>query len=205
MLSFLGAAVIAAGCAGSPAKLTPFPPASRPVAAVMDFDYRASATAFSSSAAGMADAVTTALVGTERLKLVERRRLETAFTEMKLAMTGVIDSNTAVEAGKLVGADYVIVGSITNVSVRDEGRTVGFAAKTTRYVNVEAEARMLEVKTGLLVASGRAEGKADGSEKRAFGGKMGALPTAESLVQQALMGLGEKLANSIAANVQPLK
>ena len=193
------------GCASGEKRLAPFPVSARPVAAVMDFEYRASSPTFASSAAGLADSVTAALVRTGRLKLVERRRLEAALSEAKLGLSGIGDARSTAELGRVLGAEYLIVGSITNVSIRDEGRSVGFAAKTTRIVDIQAEARMLETKTGLLVSSGRAAGTASGAEKHAFGGKAGSLPSQESLVHQALEGLGERLAQDLAADLQPAR
>jgi hypothetical protein len=176
--------------------------ADRPVAAVMDFEYRAPDQAYAKSATGLADGVATALVGTGRLKLVERRRIETVIAEAKLGLTGIIDSAKAVEVGKMVGAEYIIVGSVTNVSVRDEWRSLLLLSKTTRYVDVEAEARMFSVREGVLVAGGRAVGKAEGAEKHVLFSRVGEMPSKESLVQAALIGLGESLAHDLAVNIQ---
>lgn len=199
------AGLVFTGCAGAPPRIPPFAMSQRPVAAVMDFDYKASATTFNDSAGGLAESVTDALTKSGRFRLVERSRVQALASEAALGMTGMIDPETAVKAGRMVGANYIIVGSVANVSVRDEWRSLLILEKTTRFADVEAEVRMIDVASGLLVASGRAVGRANGAEKHAFFARAGVIPSAESLVQKALQGLGEKLARDLAAGVEPLK
>jgi len=194
-------AVAVTGCA---AGVRPFPMSQRPIAAVMEFDYRGPDKEFASTAAGLADTVVNGLVKSGRLRLVERRKLQAAMGEAALSLTGVVDPDKAVEVGKLLGANYIIVGSVTSVSVRDEGRSAVVATKTTRTAEVMAEARMLEVATGLLIATGVARGEAEGAEKHLMGASTGVLPEKRALVQQAMMGLGDKLAAELADSIQPL-
>jgi len=208
-IAVLPAAMLAVGllwgCSGMPSKPSAYPLDQRPVAAVMDFEYRASTTDFRDSALGLAESVAAALAETGRLKLVERGRLKTVMGEAALGLTGAVDAATAAKTGQMVGASYMILGSITRVSVRDEWRSVKIAEKTDRIVEVEAEARLIEVATGLIVASSRAVNKVTGSEKHAFGGKIGVIPSGDSLVQQAMIGMGQKLAYELAAVIPPVK
>jgi len=196
-------AALAAGCAGG--GIRPFPMSQRPVAAVMEFDYRGPDLEFSSSAAGLADTLVNGLVKSGRLRLVERRKLQAAMQEVALSMSGAVDPDKAVEVGKLLAANYIIVGSVTVVSVLDERSSAVVATRTTRTARVMAEARMLEVSTGLLVATGVARGEAEGSEKKALGASTGALPDRTALVHQAMIGLGDKLAAELAESIQPLE
>jgi len=196
-------AVVMVGCAGGPTKPSSFPPSQRPVAAVLDFEYKASATAFADTAAGLAESVTAALASTGRVKLVERSRLKAVLAEATLGLTGAVDPSTAAKMGQLTGAEYLITGSITRIAIRDEFRSVVVATKTERIVDIEAEARMIEVKTGLLVASARAVNHAEGAEKHLIGAKPGLVPAAEAIVQNAMIGLGEKLAYELAGSIEP--
>jgi len=199
------AALAVAGCAGGPTKPSAFPPSERAVAAVMDFEYKASATGYADTAAGLSESVTAALASTGRVKLVERSRLKALLSEQALGMTGAVDPASAAKAGQLAGAEYLVTGSITRIAIRDEFRSVVVATKTERFVDIEAEARMIEVKTGLLVASSRAVSHAEGAEKHLIGAKPGLVPAAEAIVQKAMMGLGEKLAYELAASIEPVK
>lgn len=189
------AAAAAIGCASIPWE-------KRPVAAVMPFSYNANLPEHASSVSGLADALAGALLRTDKLRLVERQRMETVLSELRLGATGVVDSKTATEVGKQLGAKLVVLGSIVSISVREEGRSVKIAEKTDRWVEIEAEARLVDVETGELMATGRAFGKAHSAEKHAFGGKIGQLAAPEALVQKALQGMGEKLARDLSSGIR---
>jgi TolB-like protein len=48
----------------------------------------------------------------EKIVIVERRQLEAVLQEQALSMTGLVDSSTAQQVGTLLGAEYVISGTI---------------------------------------------------------------------------------------------
>jgi TolB-like protein len=52
------------------------------------------------------------LSGSKSLTIVERRALESVLQEQALSMTGLVDSTTAQQVGGLVGAQYIINGTI---------------------------------------------------------------------------------------------
>jgi len=66
--------------------------------------------------------------------------------------------------------------------VKDEWRSVKIAEKTDRIVEIEAEARMVDIQTGELIAAGKAVSKSKSSEKHAFGGKIGTLAKPEAII-----------------------
>lgn len=79
------------------------------------------------------------LVNQGLFRVIERQQLEKVLAEQKLQMSGMIDNANAVEIGKMLGADGIMVGSIT-----EYGRTIYPKVRLT--VNV----RVIEVKTGLV-------------------------------------------------------
>lgn len=58
----------------------------------------------------------TELIGRPGMKVVERSQLQDLLTEQKLSLSGRVDENTALEVGKLVGAQYVIHGQVTSIA-----------------------------------------------------------------------------------------
>ncbi|MDR2020340.1 MAG: VWA domain-containing protein [Treponema sp.] len=54
----------------------------------------------------------TVLAGDSRLTLVERSRLDAVRMEQSLATTGMLDADTAIGVGKLLGARYMITGQV---------------------------------------------------------------------------------------------
>lgn len=83
--------------------------------------------------------MTSALAGQGIFRVIERQQLEKVMAEQKLQMSGLIDNSSAVEIGKMLGADGIMVGSIT-----EYGRTIYPKARLT--INV----RVIETKTGLI-------------------------------------------------------
>ena len=54
----------------------------------------------------------TQLVNLRRFRVIERGAMDQVMNEQALGMSGMVDEKTAVEVGKLAGADVIIVGTI---------------------------------------------------------------------------------------------
>jgi curli biogenesis system outer membrane secretion channel CsgG len=80
------------------------------------------------------------------IAVIERGQMEKLLQEQKLQMSGVSSESSAVEIGEIIGADAVVVGEVSDYSswssLIGNGSTVSFSA------------RMIDVKTGKLIASG---------------------------------------------------
>jgi TolB-like protein len=63
----------------------------------------------------------------EKIVIVERRQLEAVLQEQALSMTGLVDSSTAQQVGTLLGAEYVISGTINQ-----SGKWIRIDAKIIR-------------------------------------------------------------------------
>ncbi len=72
------------------------------------------------------------------LRIVERRELNRILQEIELGESGAVDRATAAEAGRLVGARYMVFGSITDL-----------------FGEVILTARVVSVETGELIRSGQ--------------------------------------------------
>lgn len=87
-----------------------------PTVAVLDF------TGFmmgdSGNSVNLGKAVSAMLVtefsGRDGLRVVERQRLQDLLTEQKLALSGRVDEASAVEIGKMLGAQYVMDGQVSS-------------------------------------------------------------------------------------------
>ncbi len=58
----------------------------------------------------------TELIGRPGIRVIERAQLQDLLTEQRLSLSGRVDESTAVEVGKLVGAQYVIHGQVTSIA-----------------------------------------------------------------------------------------
>src|SRR5476649_2640215 len=63
------------------------------------------------------DMMVTALVKGDAFRVIDRERLQALMQEKNLSISGDVDPKTAVKVGKLLGVEYIIVGSITEFGV----------------------------------------------------------------------------------------
>lgn len=85
------------------------------------------------------------LVKSKKVTVVERRDLEKVLKELKLGQTGLIDVNSTKDIGKMVGAESVILGTLTELP---EGR-------------LELNARIVSVASGTVITATSHELKKD--------------------------------------------
>ena len=89
------------------------------------------------------------LVQNKNYDVVERAALDQVFRELGLQNSGVVDSNSAIEIGKLSGADYTLVGSVITAEVIpfDNIFYQGYKGK------VAFEMHLVDNKTGMVLYS----------------------------------------------------
>jgi len=102
--------------------------ADKQTIAVLDFE---SVGAEEHLGKAVAEIMRTELIGTNHFRVVERAQINKALSEQQLQMSGVIDDKSAVEIGKLIGADSIIIGSVVKIG-------------TSYTIN----SRMIDVRTG---------------------------------------------------------
>ena len=119
-------------------------------------------------AAEISDIFARILLKSDRIKIIERKRLYEIISEAKLTMSRLIDDKTAIEAGKIAGCDYVLMGTITDL-VRANSKfgipSFGIPVLSGIGVNNERvkatiDVRLVDVKTGNLFLAESAYGLA---------------------------------------------
>lgn len=63
----------------------------------------------------VAERITTELVKVNKFRVIERKEIEKVFVELKFQHSGAIDPDSAKEIGKMVGADWIVVGTLTEL------------------------------------------------------------------------------------------
>jgi TolB-like protein len=108
-----------------------------PTVAVVDFED------YTNSGLGpqLAEFFRTGLIGTGSYDVIERAQLEKVLKEQAFTMTDLTDPSTAAEIGKILGADYIAVGSLTKLGN-----------------NWIVNARLLDVNTAKAAAGAQASG-----------------------------------------------
>jgi len=89
-----------------------------PTVAVLDFTGLMMGSAGNSAPLGKAvsSMLVTELLDRPGIRVIERHQLQDILTEQALALSGRVDESTAVEIGKLVGAQYMIYGQVTSIA-----------------------------------------------------------------------------------------
>lgn len=112
--------------------------------AVLDFENNSifNAENYTPLEAGVAEMMISELKGMESVMIVERKKLHAILDELKINQSG-LTHNQSLEAGNIMGADYMIFGSFI-VTMNDK---------------IRIDTRMVEVNTGLTVKAEEVTGK----------------------------------------------
>lgn len=136
--------------------------------AVMDFDYSSLSNAsnlnlINGAARGVSDIVVGQLVDTGKYRVIERSRLMEIIDEQNLGASGRVDPATAAQIGRLLGAELIMVGSITQFDLQERGTGFGFFGfgfgNQTKKALVTLNTRVINSTTGEIMMS--AEGQAE--------------------------------------------
>lgn len=90
------------------------------------------------------------LFKTKKMRLVERERLNTLMKEQALGESGIVQASDAEKVGRLMGADAVLIGSMSDVKFHTEKSGLGIESTTIKnWVNeVAAKINGTEKKDG---------------------------------------------------------
>ncbi|HEX9974013.1 MAG TPA: CsgG/HfaB family protein, partial [bacterium] len=127
----------------------------------------------------LTDKISTLIIESQRFNVIDRRNIDKIMREQGLQMSGIIDENTAVEFGKIIGVQKMLIGSFTkNATDYHKGKYKEFDEKKGKEVkvasfyysaNVSASIQMIDVETGKYIEAAEANGKGKGTnENSAF-------------------------------------
>jgi len=126
--------------------------------AVARFDDR-SGSGFINVGEGVADELIAWLVKSG-VRVLERSELEAVMQERGLNPAFTNDLATA---GQILGADLLIIGSVTRVDVQQVSFSLGFLSVSSAAVDVAMSARLVNVYTTEIVKAVSSEGKEEGA------------------------------------------
>lgn len=105
------------------------------------------------------DILSSKLAASGKFLLLERSDLETLLEE----------SNKSDNAVATLGADYMIIGSITEYGRKNTGKNKVFSSEKTQTVEAAVAIRLVDVSTGLIIYSDEAKGAAELTTKTTMG------------------------------------
>ncbi len=116
---------------------------------------------------GLADILTTTMLEKNRFRLMERSLLDKAIAEQDLSASSRVDPSTAVKIGKVIGADYLLMGKVTQFAWATRntggiggalGGLAGVKSSNTK-ANVEVDIRVVDAETAEILGSYNGKGE----------------------------------------------
>ena len=105
------------------------------------------------------DILSSRLAQSNKFILIERQDYDKIVNEL----------NTTQQVSQNIGADYVIIGSITEFGRKTIGSTGVFTDKKEQIVEATVSVRLVDVSTGLVIYSEEAKGEASVEDKKVLG------------------------------------
>lgn len=157
----------------------------KPVVAVAEFT-NTTAAAWWRGGVGwdLSDMLSNELVSSRDFSVVERSRLQHVLNEQNLSASGRISNDSAVQVGNMVGAKYLIMGTVSAFEFNTKGTDGGVSYKGFSIGGKKEEAymaidlRVVNSETGVIEFVRTVEGRSSGGGlrlgvwKRGFGGNL---------------------------------
>jgi curli biogenesis system outer membrane secretion channel CsgG len=106
------------------------------------------------------DILSTKLAASNKFILLERQDMDKIMEELKIAGDGGYNK---------VGADYLIIGSVTEFGRKNVGDVNAFSRSKTQTVQAGVSIRLVDVSTGQIIYSEEAKGEAETTNKTVMG------------------------------------
>ncbi len=114
----------------------------------------------------LTDLMINSLINSGRFRVFERRKLSSLVTEQSFQhFSGLVDPQTAVQLGRMIGAHFVITGSITDIyKSSGGGLRLGSISLGKSSIRVTLTVRIVDVATGEILYSAVKQKKASRSK-----------------------------------------
>ncbi|MGC8866586.1 MAG: CsgG/HfaB family protein [Elusimicrobiales bacterium] len=167
--------------------------------AVVEFENK---TAYGQRRLGQAatDILITELFKSGKFIVVERDKMNKIIEEQKLQQGGMIDPQTAVKLGQILGVEAIVVGAVSEFGVRKEGSDYLLAQSKQQVAEVSVDIRVIDVQTGqvILADSGKGITKSKKASFLGMGTKGGYDETLEGeALRAAIVKFVDNIANQL--------
>lgn len=168
--------------------------------AVMDFGTHPGATtgdvAILNAEGTTSEYIIAKLVESGKFVVKDKDYVQQKIKEMGIKTVGIIDPRQAQQLGELLGVQYIIYGNVNDISASENGTNVATPLPnlggnvTIHTVKCHIIARVLDVRSGFIVAAAKGEGKSRSSltDLRAIqhGIKIGTVTLTQASVHNAI-------------------
>jgi len=106
-----------------------------------------------------ADELVTQLLKTGSYRMIERSQLAAVLAEQDLGASGSVDASTAANIGRLLGAQLILTGSITQFSIETvSGRFRGIGGSRSKAQTI-LDVRLVDTTTGEILVAENGQGE----------------------------------------------
>ena len=150
------------------------------------------------------DILTTELFKTGAFTLIERAQLKQVLGEQALGQTGAVNPETAAQAGKVLGLNALVTGSISQFGVSTGGADYGVYKQKIQTAKCTVDVRVVDASTGqlLFAESGKGEFERKAQEVFGLGTRAG---YDETLGQEALRSAITKFMDNLVQQLQTVE
>ena len=114
---------------------------------------------------GVSDQLVTALLNVtpKRFRLIEREQIDKVLSEQELGESGKVDTKTAAKIGKILGAQFLVMGRVTEFSIKSQGGAIelkgnSFGVKSST-ARVAVDARLVDTSSAEIMISVTGKGE----------------------------------------------
>ena len=115
------------------------------------------------------DILITELAKSGKFIVVERDKMDKIMAEQKLQAQGTIDAQTAVQIGKIMGLEAIVVGSVSQFGVKKEGSDYLITQSKQQVADVTVDIRLIDTQSGQVLMADSGKGQAKSKKKSFFG------------------------------------
>ncbi|KPK88784.1 MAG: hypothetical protein AMJ94_14150 [Deltaproteobacteria bacterium SM23_61] len=150
------------------------------------------------------DILTTELFKTGAFIVVERAQLRRVLGEQSLGQSGAVNPETAAQAGKVLGLNALVTGSISQFGVSTGGADYGIYKQKVQTAKCAVDVRVVDATTGqlLFADSGKGEFQRKAQEILGMGTRAG---YDETLGQEALRSAITKFMDNLVQKLQTVE
>jgi curli biogenesis system outer membrane secretion channel CsgG len=117
------------------------------------------------------------LAGSGKFKILERAKVDKVLGEISMGEAGLTDPASSVKKGKLLGAEYFVVGTVFQADLGFDIREIPYTKEQQVRDKgvIRVELRIIETDTGKIISSEVGEGiavKTKSLEKKVYGARL---------------------------------
>ncbi|MDR1917005.1 MAG: hypothetical protein LBQ58_10575 [Synergistaceae bacterium] len=165
---------------------------------------------FTSKAAGVddqqasiiSDLFTRTLASSQSISVIEREQISKIGAEHRFNMSGLVDPSTAAEIGRIMGLQYMLLGSVTELS--EGGSVIGFSviAQAQHDARATIDARVVDVATAEVLYTFVETGSAsEGGSAISIGGFSAAEASFGGIKSRAIADAVNRMAHNIRSEI----